>query len=57
MNKCHRCGRRHHTTSALCEQCWLDLGQMTFDDDEDLHFWDEDDHPIASQFDRAEDRL
>ena len=60
MSTCQRCGRRHHATSALCEACWEDLGQMKFEDDEDLHFWndrDDGEARIASVFDRAEDRL
>ena len=61
MRRCVRCDRWHRAdTSPVCENCWVEMGQMAFEDDEDLHFWkdDEDEDPaIASIFDEPQDRL
>ena len=43
---CRRCGHPWENEGApsdVCHACWVDMGQRSFEDDETLGFWTEDD--------------
>jgi hypothetical protein len=51
MKRCDRCARWHASTdSDVCEACWVEMGQLNFDLD------DEYEPVIDSVFDRMAER-
>lgn len=52
MRRCPRCGHWHHDHFEVCATCWVDLGQMSFFQDEDD---DEYQPPTDTVFDREEE--
>jgi len=62
MRPCARCQRWFTTRvdTSLCEQCWVELGQMSFEETGEWSWVDpedrDDDSLISSQFDRPEDQ-
>jgi ribosomal protein L37E len=36
--RCRRCGHRNDSTdSEVCEQCWVDMGQLSFEMEQDQY--------------------
>ena len=53
MRKCARCQKWFTTRvdTALCEMCWVELGQMSFEEDGEWSWVD----PEDREFERSED--